>query len=213
MLCAGHAPAQTSGGPNVLFIAIDDQNDWIGCLGGHPQAMTPHIDALAARGTLFTNAHCQAPICNPSRASLLTGLRPSSTGIYGLKPGIRAVEVTRGCVTLPQTFTRAGGGASTEARLTRGFHLALARPPGAPELAVLTRAYERSLREFQADPEAAQQLLQIGEARPARQAQPGRARRAHGRCQHHPLPRRNNHQRVNALLALYLQENRVNNAR
>ncbi|MEQ1749957.1 MAG: sulfatase-like hydrolase/transferase, partial [Prosthecobacter sp.] len=49
--------------PNVLFIAIDDQNDWIGCLGGHPQVKTPNIDALAKRGTLFTNAHCQAPLC------------------------------------------------------------------------------------------------------------------------------------------------------
>ncbi len=43
--------------PNILMIAIDDQNDWIGCLGGHPQALTPTIDALAARGTVFTNAH------------------------------------------------------------------------------------------------------------------------------------------------------------
>jgi arylsulfatase A-like enzyme len=94
--------------PNVLFIAIDDQNDWVGCLKGHPQVKTPHIDRLAARGTLFTNAHCQAPLCNPSRSSLLTGLRPSSTGIYGLAPGIREVEVTRDCVTLPQSFTEAG---------------------------------------------------------------------------------------------------------
>ena len=53
--------------PNVLFIAIDDLNDWVGCLGGHPQARTPHIDRLAARGTLFANAHCQAPLCNPSQ--------------------------------------------------------------------------------------------------------------------------------------------------
>ncbi len=68
--------------PNVLFIAIDDLNDFVGCLGGHPQAMTPNIDALAARGTLFTNAHCQAPICGPSRASLLSGMLPSTTGIY-----------------------------------------------------------------------------------------------------------------------------------
>jgi arylsulfatase A-like enzyme len=81
----GRAP----GRPNVLFLAIDDQNDWIGCMGGHPQVKTPHIDALARRGTLFTNAHCQAPLCNPSRSSLLTGLRPSSTGIYGLAPGMR----------------------------------------------------------------------------------------------------------------------------
>lgn len=94
--------------PNVLFIAIDDQNDWIGCLGGHPQVRTPNIDRLAKRGTLFTNAHCQAPLCNPSRSSLLTGLRPSSTGIYGLAPGIREVEQTRSHVTLPQTFTEAG---------------------------------------------------------------------------------------------------------
>ena len=74
--------------PNVLFIAVDDLNDWVGCLGGHPQVKTPHIDRLARRGTLFTNAHCQAPLCNPSRSSLLTGLRPTTTGIYALEPGI-----------------------------------------------------------------------------------------------------------------------------
>ncbi|NDH00437.1 MAG: choline-sulfatase, partial [Opitutae bacterium] len=56
------------GRPNVLLISIDDLNDWIGCLGGHPQAKTPNIDRLAARGVLFNNAHCQAPVCNPSRA-------------------------------------------------------------------------------------------------------------------------------------------------
>jgi arylsulfatase A-like enzyme len=94
--------------PNILFIAIDDQNDWIGCMGGHPQVKTPSIDALAKSGTLFASAHCQAPLCNPSRSSLLTGLRPSSTGIYGLAPGIREVEQTRQHVTLPQTFTQAG---------------------------------------------------------------------------------------------------------
>lgn len=94
--------------PNVLFIAIDDLNDWVGCLGGHAQTQTPHIDALARRGTLFTNAHCQAPLCNPSRSSLLVGLRPSTTGIYGLTPGIRAVEATRDRLTLPQLFTASG---------------------------------------------------------------------------------------------------------
>ncbi len=94
--------------PNVLFIAIDDLNDWVGCLGGHPQAHTPHLDALAARGTLFGNAHCQSPLCNPSRTSLLTGLRPSATGIYGLLPGLRDVAATRDCVTLPQYFAAHG---------------------------------------------------------------------------------------------------------
>ena len=93
--------------PNVLFIAIDDLNDWVGCLGGHPQAQTPNLDRLAARGTLFGNAHCQSPLCNPSRCSLLTGLRPSTTGIYGLAPGIRDVARTRDCVTLPQYFAAA----------------------------------------------------------------------------------------------------------
>ena len=70
--------------PNILLIAIDDLNDWVGCLGGHPQAWTPNIDRLAARGTLFSNAHCQAPVCQPSRASLLTSTYPSSSGLYFL---------------------------------------------------------------------------------------------------------------------------------
>ena len=96
--------AAESAKPNVLFIAIDDQNDWIGTLGGHPLAKTPHIDRLAKRGTVFLNAHCQAPLCNPSRASLLLGLRPTTTGIYGLSPSFRAVEEFRDRTTLPQHF-------------------------------------------------------------------------------------------------------------
>lgn len=68
--------------PNVLFIAIDDLNDWIGILDGHPQTKTPNIDALAKSGMLFTNAHCQAPICAPSRASVMSGLYPTTTGNY-----------------------------------------------------------------------------------------------------------------------------------
>ncbi len=94
--------------PNVLFIVIDDLNDWVGCLGGHPQAITPNMDRLAARGVVFSNAHVQAPLSNPSRASVLTGMRPSSTGIYGLAPGIRAVDATKGCVSLPQYFHQQG---------------------------------------------------------------------------------------------------------
>jgi len=111
--------------PNVLFIAIDDQNDWIGAMKGHPQVQTPNIDKLAARGTLFTNAHCQAPLCNPSRSSLLTGLRPSSTGIYGLAPGIREVEQTKNHVTLPQTFTSGGYFTSTSGKI---YHDGSMRP-------------------------------------------------------------------------------------
>ena len=94
--------------PNVLFIVVDDLNDWIGCLGGHPQAQTPNMDRLAAKGTLFTNAHVQAPLSNPSRSSVLTGMRPSSTGIYGLEPGLRSIDATRNCVSLPQYFSKQG---------------------------------------------------------------------------------------------------------
>jgi len=94
--------------PNVVMIVIDDQNDWIGCLNGHPQSSTPHIDRLANRGTLFLNAHCQSPLCNPSRTSVLTGLRPSSTGVYGLAPNLRAVEGLKSATTLPQHFRNHG---------------------------------------------------------------------------------------------------------
>ena len=83
-----HATAKTPAHPNVLLIAIDDLNDWIGCMGGHPQAKTPHIDRLAARGVLFNNAHCQSPVCNPSRASMMTSLYPSTTGVYFLTPDL-----------------------------------------------------------------------------------------------------------------------------
>lgn len=68
--------------PNVVFIAIDDLNDWVGALGGHPQAMTPNLDRLISRSLLFTNAHCAAPVCSASRHALLSGLRPSTTGWY-----------------------------------------------------------------------------------------------------------------------------------
>jgi arylsulfatase A-like enzyme len=69
--------------PNVLMIVVDDMNDWVGCLGGHPQIRTPNIDRLAQRGILFANAHAPAPVCNPSRVSVITGRNPASTGIYG----------------------------------------------------------------------------------------------------------------------------------
>lgn len=94
--------------PNVLFIAVDDLNDWIGSLGGHPQAKTPHLDRLAAGGTVFLNAHCQAPLCNPSRTSAMTGLRPSTTGIYALEPWFRTCEPLKNWVTLPQYFEKHG---------------------------------------------------------------------------------------------------------
>lgn len=68
--------------PNILFIAVDDLNDWVGCLDGNRQAKTPHIDALAARGVNFSRAYCACPVCNPSRTALMLGLRSSTTGVY-----------------------------------------------------------------------------------------------------------------------------------
>ena len=101
-------PTLSADRPNVLMIAIDDLNDWVGCLGGHPQAKSPQIDRLAKRGLLFTNAHCQAPICNPSRTSLMLGMRPSSTGIYVNRPWFRTTPGNKGRVTLSQYFADHG---------------------------------------------------------------------------------------------------------
>lgn len=94
--------------PNVLFIAVDDLNNWVGPLGGHPQVKTPYLDALAVRGTTFTSAHCQAPLCNPSRTSILTGFRPSTTGVYALAPWFRTSDKLRNHPTLFQWFHNNG---------------------------------------------------------------------------------------------------------
>ena len=75
--------AATSGRPNVLFLCVDDMKDWVNCLGGYEGTVhTPNIDRLAQQGMLFTNAHCASPKCGPSRAAIMTGLRPSTTGLY-----------------------------------------------------------------------------------------------------------------------------------
>ncbi len=68
--------------PNVLFIAVDDLNHWVGHLGRNPQTRTPNIDRLAKLGVTFTRAYCAAPVCNPSRAALMSGRRPGETGVY-----------------------------------------------------------------------------------------------------------------------------------
>lgn len=108
LITIGGGFADEKAKPNILMIAIDDQNDWIGYLGGHPQAQTPYIDKLAERGTAFTNAHCQSPLCNPSRTSLMTGRRPGSTGIYGLSPWFREIPELADIETLPQFFMNRG---------------------------------------------------------------------------------------------------------
>ncbi len=68
--------------PDIVFIIVDDLNDWLGCLDGHPDAESPNIDALAASGVLFSQAYCNSPQCRPSRTSLNYGVYPFKTGTY-----------------------------------------------------------------------------------------------------------------------------------
>lgn len=68
--------------PNVLFIAVDDLNHWVGHLQRNSQTITPNLDRLAGWGVSFQHAYCAAPACNPSRAALMSGIRPSTTGVY-----------------------------------------------------------------------------------------------------------------------------------
>jgi arylsulfatase A-like enzyme len=92
--------------PNVLFISVDDLNDWIGCLGGHPQARTPNLDRLAASGVLFDNAHCPGPACNPSRTAIMTGLAPNQSGMYSNRQKMR--EVLPDADIIPRYFSDRG---------------------------------------------------------------------------------------------------------
>ena len=92
--------------PNVLFIAMDDLNDWIGVMGGHPQSITPNLDRLANSGVLFTNAHCAAPACNPSRTAIFTGISPHRSGVYSNIQKMR--DVLPDAELLPKVFSRHG---------------------------------------------------------------------------------------------------------
>jgi len=125
--CAAPVARQAEGKParpNVLFIAVDDLNDWIGCLGGHPQTRSPNIDRLARRGVLLANAQCAAPACNPSRAALLTGIRPSRSGVYHNPQPWRPAMPD--AVTLPQHFMAHGYRVEGSGKI---FHGAYPDPP------------------------------------------------------------------------------------
>lgn len=90
-LASAAATAPVVSRPNVLFIAIDDLNDWVGFLQGHPQTRTPNMDRLAARGVAFANAHCAAPLCSPSRAAVFSGREPFTSGVYGNNDDLRKI--------------------------------------------------------------------------------------------------------------------------
>lgn len=108
--------------PHIVFIAVDDLNDWVGCLGGHPDVKTPHMDQLAARGLLFTNAHCQVPVCMASRVSVFSGRHATTTGCYDFNAEFHEAATLHDAVPIPLHFknhgyTTLGGGKL----LHRGF--------------------------------------------------------------------------------------------
>ena len=107
---ATELPALSRKKPNVLFLAIDDLNDWVGAARGHPQARTPNLDRLIAQSVFFSNAHSAAPVCSASRHALLSGLRPSTTGWYtNLSKSRDEYERTLGeTVPMPTHFKRNG---------------------------------------------------------------------------------------------------------
>jgi len=100
--------AQDSKKPNVLFIAVDDLNDWVGCLGGHPDVKTPHMDKLAAGGRNFVNAHCVVPVCSPSRVSVMSGLHATTHGSYDLGPSYQSIERLHNVPTIQAHFKANG---------------------------------------------------------------------------------------------------------
>jgi arylsulfatase A-like enzyme len=104
-LLAAHATCAPKARPNVLFIAVDDLRPELGCYGS-VHIKSPHIDQLAQDGILFTQAHCQSAVCNPSRASLLTGLRPDTLKVWDLQSNFRDHKPE--AITLPQVFKQNG---------------------------------------------------------------------------------------------------------
>lgn len=113
------SPAAEPERPNVLFISVDDLNDWVGCLGGHPQARTPNLDRLAASGMLFTNAHCAGAACNPSRSAIMTGRSPHVSGLYDNGQKLR--EILPDEDLLPQYFRNAGYWAGGSGKILHYF--------------------------------------------------------------------------------------------
>ncbi len=92
---------------NAVLIVLDDLNDSIAGMGGHPQARTPNIRRLIERGVMFNNAHSNAPICAPARACLFSGIHPHRSGVIGFKP-MDSSELLRNSVSLFEHYKRNG---------------------------------------------------------------------------------------------------------
>jgi arylsulfatase A-like enzyme len=93
---------------NILFIAIDDMNDWIGALGGYPGVITPNLDKLAQSGVNFRSAHCAAPLCNPARTALLMSRAPATTGVYLNDQPYTGSQPLKGAVSINQHYKNNG---------------------------------------------------------------------------------------------------------
>lgn len=93
---------------NVLFITIDDMNDWVKPFGGNSQAITPNMEKIAKKSTIFKNAYCSYPLCGPSRASLFTGKNPTTTKVYDNSGKFRSKPGNENVITLPQYFKKHG---------------------------------------------------------------------------------------------------------
>ncbi|NQY67677.1 MAG: sulfatase [Flavobacteriales bacterium] len=100
LICAGHLFAVK----NVVFIMADDMNDWISPYKGHSQAITPNIQKLADKSVVFLNAYVPYPVCNPSRTAMLTGLRPTTSGIVSNPQNFRAIDSLKNTLTMPNYF-------------------------------------------------------------------------------------------------------------
>lgn len=122
ILLSEQAFSQQDTNPNVLFIAIDDLNDWNGMLKGNPQAQTPNMEKLASRGMVFSNAHCAAPACGPSRAAVMSGIRPSTSGNYVNKNSITKNPILNKAVLLPRFFQKNGYNVCGAGKLFHGAH-------------------------------------------------------------------------------------------
>ncbi|MDO8542980.1 MAG: sulfatase [Opitutaceae bacterium] len=126
LLCAALGvvmPAASAAPPaprNVLFIALDDLNDWVGAFGGSAQARTPHLDAFARGGAVvFQRAQCPGPVCGPSRSALLSGFMPHRSGVYGNSQNMLRSALVQTHATLPEYFSQHGYHAASMGKI---FH-------------------------------------------------------------------------------------------